>query len=182
MAQIDRQVKANIDRLERRMMRGIKRVQRLPERGGLNEWVILEQEDGGEVSYVWESNAWRSLGNPNAIEAQEAERISEEAVANAPQPAQVRASREFRVAPGVEQQEILTYTIGNPPRERFVVDWYEGMDNYINRVAMDDPPATSFLPSTPAQTPGDHDVVMTYTVPAALRNRGVVLYRRFYLE
>lgn len=67
--QIDSQAKANIDRIERRKMQGLKRVQRLPERGGLNEWVLMlethtigEEEVEIEQPYVWLENEWIPIG------------------------------------------------------------------------------------------------------------------------
>ena len=63
--QIDPQAKANIDRIERRKMNSLKRVQSLPARGSLGDWVVVAEkhmQSGEEVSvdvaYAWMENKW----------------------------------------------------------------------------------------------------------------------------
>ena len=63
--QIDSQAKANIDRILALMMRGIRRVEALPERGGLHEWVIVQEKRGEDLldcTYVWLDGQWTCIG------------------------------------------------------------------------------------------------------------------------
>lgn len=67
--QIDPRAKSNIDRLERRKMNSLRRVQSLPSRGGAGDWVVVEESrmQNGEkvkvdVTYAWVEGSWTAIG------------------------------------------------------------------------------------------------------------------------
>ena len=63
-SKVDTQVKANLDRIDRRKMNRIQRVQSLPARGGSGDWVVrtekarVDNEDVDfDVTYAWVDDA-----------------------------------------------------------------------------------------------------------------------------
>lgn len=68
--QVDRQSKANIDRLDRRKMNSLKRVVSLPARGSSGDWLVVEETrtQNGEkvkvdVTYAWMDNRWTLISD-----------------------------------------------------------------------------------------------------------------------
>lgn len=67
--QVDSQLKANLDRVNRGKMNSLQRVHQLPARGGAGDWVVIEEvrEQNGEqvkvdVTYAWIDNKWTVIG------------------------------------------------------------------------------------------------------------------------
>ena len=66
---IDPSLKANQDRMNRNKMNRLQRVQELPARGGVGDWVVrLEEQTVGEERfeveqvYAWVENRWVAIG------------------------------------------------------------------------------------------------------------------------
>ena len=58
---IDPSTKSNVDRIDGRKMNRLRRVQSLPGRGGLGDWVVLDV-NGKDVTYAWLEGEWVPVG------------------------------------------------------------------------------------------------------------------------